>query len=62
MMDRYWENGEWKAWYMAVDTPFGTLTRLVPGSLTRKGDVRPPGRAEDSEAKPPGESGLKERP
>lgn len=45
----FWENGEWTAWYEAVQTPFGTLTRLVPGSLHKKEHARTPEHAEGSE-------------
>lgn len=38
----YWENGEWVGRYVAVDTPFGTLRRLVPGSLVRVEGTRSP--------------------
>lgn len=43
----YWENGQWAARYLAVDTPFGTLRRLVPGSLVRvDGTPSPPEKAQ----------------
>lgn len=50
MGEIYWENREWTARYMTVDTPFGILTRLVPGSLTRKEEPRMPEEPEGSRA------------
>ncbi len=40
----YWENDWWTARYVRLDTPVGTLTHLVPGSLKRKDNT---GRAEE---------------
>lgn len=42
MPDIFWENKDWTAWYTTIDTPFGPLTRLVPGSLTRKAHTQSP--------------------
>lgn len=50
MGESYWENGEWTARYITVDTPFGILTRLVPGTLKRKENPRTPKEPEGSRA------------
>lgn len=40
MREIYWENQQWAARYLMIDTPFGILTQLVPGSLKRKEEPR----------------------
>lgn len=46
MGELYWENGERMACYQTVETPFGIVRRLVPGSLKRKEEPRMPGESE----------------